>query len=196
MTIPTPQSTFDLIRNRRSFGLTRISPEPIDREIVHQMLEAARWAPNHGLTEPWRFTLYTGEGRRGLGEAFAEAYRQLNPVEKFSAEQEAAQRERAWKAPVWIAVTMHRDENPRMPEWEDLIAVGCAVQNMHLIATAHGLGGKWSSGAVSTHPHVVEFVGVQAPSRLLGFFYAGKPVGEWPDCKRTPVEDKVLWVQE
>jgi nitroreductase len=195
MSIPDPQTTFDLIRRRRSFGLTRLSPEPIDLEVVKLMLEAARWAPNHGLTEPWRFTVYAGDARRGLAEAFAEAYRQLNPGEKYNADQAAGQRDRAWQAPVWIAVAMHRDENPRMPEWEDLIAVGCAVQNMHLIATAHGLGGKWSSGAVSTHPHVVEFVGVQPPSRLLGFFYAGKPAGEWPDCKREPIEDRVRWAE-
>jgi nitroreductase len=188
-----PDAAFALIRNRRSLGLSRVSPEPIDRAVIDRLLEAARWAPNHGLTEPWRFTVYAGEARRGLSEAFAEAYRQLNPGDKYSAEQEEVQRQRPWQAPVWMAVTMHRDENPRMPEWEDMVAVGCAVQNMHLLATAYGLCGKWSSGAVSVHPHVVKFVGVQPPSRLLGFFYVGRPAGEWPDCKRGPIEDKVTW---
>ena len=189
-----PNDLFEIVRHRRSVGLSRMSPEPIDLDYVRQMLEAANWAPNHGLTEPWRFTVFSGEARRPLGEAFAEAYRQLNPGDSFSAEQQERQRERPLQAPVWIAVTMHRDENPKMPEWEDLVAVGCAVHNMHLMAYAFGLGAKWSSGKVSNHPHVAEFVGVRAPSRLLGFFYVGRVLGEWPDCQRSPIEDKVKWV--
>jgi nitroreductase len=190
-----PQALFEIIRNRRSVGLSRLLPDPIDLDAVRWMLDAARWAPNHGLTEPWRFTVYTGEARRPLSEAFAEAYRQMNPGDSYSEEQETRQRNRPFQAPVWIAVVTHRDENPKMPEWEDVIAVGCAVHNMHLMAYSLGLGAKWSSGKVSSHPHVAQFVGVQAPSKLLGFFYIGKLAGEWPECQRSPLEEKVRWAE-
>jgi nitroreductase len=159
------------------------------------MLEAAKWAPNHGLTEPWRFTVYSGEARRPLGDAFAEAYRQLNPGDKFKPDQQETQRNRVRQAAVWIAVGMFRDENPKMPEWEDLIAVGCAVHNMHLMAYSFGLGAKWSSGAVSSHPSVAEFVGYTGRTRLLGFFYVGRLAGDWPECSRSSLEDKVRWVE-
>jgi nitroreductase len=63
-----PQSVLTLIQERRSFGLKDLKPDPVPREIVEQLLHAAQWAPNHGHTEPWRFMIYMGEGRRALGE--------------------------------------------------------------------------------------------------------------------------------
>ena len=65
----------------------------------------------------WRFTLYVGEGRRAVGEAFAAAYRALNPDEKFKRDKDATQRDRVWQAPIWIAAGMFRGENPKTPEW-------------------------------------------------------------------------------
>jgi len=191
-----PQALLDAIHNRRSVSLSRMKPDDIDLETIGQMLEAARWAPNHGLTEPWRFTVYSGEGRRALGDAFAAAYRALNPGDKYNPDQEKTQRDRVWQAPVWIAVGMYRDENPKMPEWEDMVSVGTAVYIMHLTAYAHGLGGKWSSGAVSNHPTVADFVGYTGATRLLGFFYVGEVAGDWPTCMRQPMDDKVRWVGE
>jgi nitroreductase len=83
---------------------------------------------------------------------------------------------------------------PLMPEWEELIAVGCAVQNAHLVATTLGLGCKWTSGAVATHPHVAQFVGLEPPARLLGFLYVGRPAIAWPTASRRPLDEKVRWV--
>src|SRR5690242_14375429 len=69
MTTSTNQTTLallDAIRSRRSFALNQLSPEPIDLAAIPPMLEAARWAPNHGLTEPWRFTVFAGARRQAL----------------------------------------------------------------------------------------------------------------------------------
>src|SRR6476659_2424169 len=93
-----------IIRHRRSFGLKDLAPDPIPREQIELMLEAANWAPTHGKTEPWRFTVYSGEGRRGLGAALGEAYRLGTPPEKFDPAGQAAQRDKVWQAPVWISV--------------------------------------------------------------------------------------------
>ena len=62
----TTQALLDAIRARRSFALNQLSPEPIDLAAIPLMLEAARWAPNHGLTEPWRFTVFAGDRRQAL----------------------------------------------------------------------------------------------------------------------------------
>ena len=71
----TTQALLDAIRARRSFALNQLSPEPIDLAAIPLMLEAARWAPNHGLTEPWRFTVFAGDRRQALSDAFGAAYR-------------------------------------------------------------------------------------------------------------------------
>jgi len=189
----TALQLFNAISTRRSFGLKDLSPEPIDRALVEQMLEAANWAPSHGQTEPWRFVVYSGEARRILGEAFATAFRLLNSDSPSTEAGERNQRERVWQAPVWIALGMHPD--PKMPEWEELIAFGCAVHNMQLMASALGLASKWTSGAPAIHPHVAEVVGFAPSTQLYGFLYVGRPAVPWPQGKRRPLAEKVRWVE-
>jgi nitroreductase len=181
-----------VIQTRRSIGLKSLSPDPIDLNDVQLMLDAARWVPNHGLSEPWRFTVFSGEGRRALGEAFAEAYRLHTPPEKFEEQAIRAQRERVWQAPVWISIGMAPGD--KYPEWEDIMTMGAVVQNMQLVATQLGLGSRLSSGATSIHHHVAELVGLKPPARLLAFMYVGKPAGEWPKGVRKPIHEKVSWV--
>jgi len=198
MTTISPSATAEVlaeaIRTRRSFALKELSPEPIDLGPVAQMLEAANWAPSHGKTEPWRFAVYSGDARRVIGDAFGAAFRLLNTGERANPAGEQAQRERVWQAPVWIALGMRPD--PKMPEWEELIAVGSAVQNAQLMASALGLGCKWTSGACAVHPHVAEVVGFAPDTRLLGFLYVGRPAVAWPVGKRRPLAEKVRWVND
>jgi nitroreductase len=182
------------IASRRSFGLKDLSPEPIDLALVEQLLDAANWAPSHGKTEPWRFVVYSGAARRVVGEAFGAAFRLLNPEQAAGGPGETAQRERVWQAPVWIALGMRPD--PKMPEWEELVAFGSAVQNLHLMAGALGLAGKWTSGACALHPHVAEVVGFAPETTLFGFFYVGLPAVPWPEARRRPLAGKVRWVRE
>jgi nitroreductase len=188
----------ETIRQRRSFPLKQIAPDPLDLALVETMLEAANWAPSHGQTEPWRFTVFAGAGRAALSAAFGEAYRLHTPEARYNPQAEQAQRDRAWQAPVWISLGMdpaldERGERQK-PEWEELIAVGCAVQNMHLVAADLGLAAKWTSGAVAIHPHVAQLVGLAPPARLLGFLYVGHPLIETPTGTRRPWADKVRWV--
>jgi nitroreductase len=185
-----------VIEHRRSFGLKELLPDPIPRAQIALLLEAANWAPTHGKTEPWRFTVYTGEGRRGLGAALGEAYRLGTPPEKFDPAGQAAQRDKVWQAPVWISVGVLPGTNPKIPEVEEIMAVASAVQNMLLLAAALGLGSKWTSGLTAVHPHTAAFIGLTPPARLLGFVYVGRPAGAWPAGQRRPLVEKVRWVEE
>jgi nitroreductase len=200
MTTMNDQATqilLDAIHTRRSFALNQLSPEPIDLTAIPLMLEAARWAPNHGLTEPWRFTVFAGVRRQALSDAFGAAYRQMTPEARYDAAAEQGQRKRVWQAPVWISLGMVPALNDqgvsRMPEWEDLISVGVAAYNAHLVAASLGLGAKWTSGAVVTHPLVAQLLGLDPPARLLGFLYVGRPAIAWPQGSRRPLAEIVRW---
>jgi nitroreductase len=182
------------IASRRSFALGDLSDQSVERTLISQILEAANWAPSHGKTEPWRFVVYTGAARQHLGEAFGTAFRLLNPHHAPGSEGEQAQIKRAWQAPVWIALGMY--PSGKMPEWEDLVAFGCAVHNMHLMASALGLAAKWTSGAVVMHPHVAEVVGFAPATKLYGFLYVGHPAVAWPTGVRQPIDSKVRWADE
>lgn len=188
------QRLFNAIATRRSFGLKDVSPEPINIELVALMLDAANWAPSHGKTEPWRFAVYSDTARQIIGDAFAAAFRLLNPDQPADSPGAQAQRDRVWQAPVWIALGMQPD--PKMPEWEELIAFGSAVQNLHLMAGALGLAGKWTSSACALHSHVADVIGFAPHTKLFGFFYVGRPAVAWPQGRRRSLAAKVRWISE
>src|SRR5215204_7169474 len=93
-----PALILEATRLRRSFSLKDLSPEPIDLADVQAMLEAANWAPSHGHTEPWRFTVFAGAARRALSQAFGDAYRLLTPAARYTPVGEQAQCDRVWQA--------------------------------------------------------------------------------------------------
>lgn len=193
-TVRSAEALLASIRRRRSFKLQDLDPEPIDLGLVERMLEAANWAPSHGKTEPWRFVVFHGEGRRALGQALGAAYRDVTPEGAFTEEGLAATRDKVWKAPVWIALGVEPD--PARVEWEELIAFGCAVMNAQLVACELGLGCKWTSGKTAVHPLVAEAVGFGDGVGLRGFLYVGRPAIPWPPGERRPIEEKVRWVGE
>lgn len=180
-----------LIRNRRSIKQNQLRPDPIPREWVEQMLEAANWAPNHGVSEPWRFTVFAGESRRALGETFAQSYSLGIPADKYNPDAPEVQRGRVWLAPVWISIGMQ--PGGRHPEWEEVAAVGAAVHAAQLVAFSHGLGAFWTSGMAVLHENTARFVGLEPPARLLGFLYVGYPDIPWPEGIRSDWQDKVSW---
>lgn len=191
--MPTSQ-LLEIIRKRRTVKQESLLPEAFPIEWLEEMLEAANWAPSHGQTEPWRFTVYMNDSRRALGEAFAQSYRLLTPPEAYKADLEEAQRARVWKAPVWISLGLQ--PSGRHPEWEEIAALAMAVQNMKLVAASRGLGAFWASGKPVIHDNTAQFVGLESPAKLLGFLYLGKPATGWPEGKRGNWQEKVVWKLE
>ena len=175
----------ETIRNRRSIEQIYYLPDPVPRPYLERMLEAANWAPTHGQTEPWRFTVFAGEARGELGQTFAESYR----LGTFEAAKYQQQRNRVWKVPVWISLGMLVGTNPKIPEWEEV----AAVQNMQLVARSLGLGTFWASGMPVRHENTLRFVGLQPPHQLIGFLMVGYPAIPWPEGKRGDWREKVQW---
>ena len=143
--------------------------------------------------------MYTGDSRRALGEAFAEAYRIEAGEENFRQSTFEAQQDRAWSAPVWISIGMEpalrSDGTLLKTVEEEMMAVACAVQNMHLVASAQGLAGMWLSNSVFKHPLVAQFVELAPHGRLLGFFFLGWPAIAWPQGERRSLGEKVRWAE-
>lgn len=103
-----------------------------------------------------------------------------------------------WRAvAAFIAVCMKRHAD-QVPEWEEVAAVSCAVQNMWLAATAAGVHGYWSSWqeAARTAPEMLEFLGMEPGDQCLGFFVAGIAEPErlaGYKASRRPLEGIVEW---
>lgn len=191
-----PEMAKNLIATRRTIKPKLLSDRPIADSIVSDMLENANWAPTHGLTEPWRFTVFAGSARQKVANVLAEAYVEVTPEDKFKPAKLESLKTNPLRAPVLISIGMKRQDSEKISELDEVQAVACAVQNMHLTATAHGLGAFWSSNAAVCSDRMKAFIGLDSRDRVLGLFYVGYPSGDWPTGKRTPIADKVVWCRE
>lgn len=182
------------IATRRSIG--KVKSDPIAREDIEKLLEAATWAPNHKRTEPWKFIVMEGEGRSVLGRAYADIA--LDGVTGLSAEEEAKQRstheKKAFRSPVIIAVAVTPSSSPQIPEIEEFAAVHAAVQNMLLTAHVLGLGAVWRTGDPMYHPKMREAFQLGEREHFVGFVYVGYPDMDTPKSSRTPFEQKTVWL--
>lgn len=186
-----------LIKHRRSIYPVQYSGEQVPRKIIEIMLENATWAPTHKLTQPWRFVVFAGDGRRKLAGFMSELYKEV--AEKNGTYDEKVFKNLSTKpfmASHVIAIGMSRDEKERLPEIEEVEAVASAVQNMQLTATAYGVACYWGSGGITYFEEAKPFFGLDASDKLLGFLYIGMPKeGRWPRSKRKPLEERVQWVE-
>jgi len=184
----------NLIKHRRSvFPDQFITGKKVENKIIEQILINATWAPNHGMEEPWLFTVFTGDGLKSLANFQSELYKK----DAGAAYQESKfikLAQQPLKASHVIALGMKRSSKKSIPEIEDIEAVACAVQNIYLSVTAYGLGGYWTTGGVTYFENAKSFFGLGEADRLLGCFYIGHVAVPSPEGKRQPLHEKVKWV--
>ena len=195
--MPSIEQVNTLIRERRTIKPGDMSDDEVDRSLVDLILENANWAPTHGLTEPWRFRVFSGESRRQLAHALSGIYTEVTPREKFLESKHKKLTTLPLKSNVAILVWMKRQDIRKIPEIEEVEAVACAIQNMHLTASALGLAGFWSSPEVLYTPRMNEWMEIESEDRCLGVFYIGWPKEalDWPTSTRRPVAEKTVWVE-
>ncbi|MDH5608861.1 MAG: nitroreductase [Cyclobacteriaceae bacterium] len=192
-----PQQINHLIASRRSVFPGNYTGETVDHAIIVQMLENANWAPTHGLTEPWRFVVFSGEGRQKLANFQSQLYKEKADARgDFDPKKFNMLATKPLKASHVIAIGMKRSEEGKVPEIEEIEAVACAVQNMALTAAAYGLGAYWGSGGITYVEDAKAFFGLGAEDKLLGFLFVGIPKSEPQEGKRTPVLDKTTWIDQ
>lgn len=162
------REALDLLLQRHSpWPLTDPAPSAQDLDLVFQ---ASLRAPDHGQLQPWRFIIIRGEARLALGEVFAQAARQRDPEEdgeRF--------RNKAMAAPLLIAICARVLAPHKIPESEQVLAVGAAAMNMLNALHLLGYGGFWATGLNSYDPRVQRALGLGEADRLLGFLYVGTP---------------------
>jgi nitroreductase len=158
----------DLLLERHSpWPLAEPAPSAQELDLV---FEAALRAPDHGQLQPWRFVVIRGDARVALGNVFAQAARLRDPLddgERF--------RGKAMAAPVLIAICARVTAPHKVPESEQVLAVGAAAMNMLNALHLLGYGGFWATGANSHDRHVQQALGLLPADRLLGFLYVGTP---------------------
>ena len=168
-------SLSELVRARRTTKV--FGPQPLDRETIEELLELARWAPNHHLTNPWRFTVLGPEALQRLKDA--------------AGPDAAAKLDRA---PTLIAVGATQSGDDAVQDEEDLLAAGCAAFLVLLGAEERGLASYWRTPAVLRTPEGRAALSVPDDVRLIGLLHLGPRRQEQPAPERAPLADVVTWL--
>ena len=169
-----PMDVETAIRTRRTHKAYR--PEPVAREVLDELFELASWAPNHHLTQPWRFRVIGPQALQAL---------------KAAAGPEAAPK--LDRAPTLVVCSsVGCGEEPG--DEEDLLATGCAAYIVLLAAHARGLAGYWRTPDVMRQPAGREAVGLPANERFVGLLYLGRAVQEQRPPERSSAPDTVTFL--
>ena len=184
----------ELIRKRRTIVPEQFSERKVHREQIELMLNNAQWAPTHGNTQPWRFIVFTETGREKLSDFLSRTYLEITPIEKQNDSKLAKMIKRPLLSSAIIAVCMSRQLEEKIEEIEEIEAVACAIQNIHLTCTAYGIGGFWSTPKLIYHSKMNEFLRLKKKDKCLGLFYLGYPSIEWPQSHRKPLEYNTSWI--
>lgn len=181
----------EAIARRRS--IKRFTDRAIPRATIETLLQAAVQAPNHHLTQPWRFYVLGPEARRAFGAALGarKAKKVEDPAAAQAVRDKVARTHEELPALIAVAMTQHDDAEKRE---EDYASVYMAVQNLSLGAVAHGLATHIKTGAVMQDPAARAAVGVAENERIVAMLEMGEPA-EQPDPKpRRPAADFTTWL--
>lgn len=178
----TPDDVGTLLRGRRTIDRFRPGEVPPLAQ-VRQAIDAARWAPNHHTTEPWRFAILGGQAQAAIIQINTRLLTDLRGAEVAEAKKQR------WAAmPGWLAVTCVRDDD-QVTAQEDYAACACAIQNLTLYLHSAGVGTKWASGAVTRRDDFLEVVGADPSNEYcVGLIWYGYPA-RTPRTQRRALDD-------
>jgi nitroreductase len=162
------------IRSRRTHKA--FAREPLPRPLLDELLELGRWAPNHHLTNPWRFRVLGPESLAAL---------------KRAAGPEAASK--LDRAPTLVVATVMRSDDPVQDE-EDLCATACATYAVLLGAHARGLAGYWRTPGVLRTESGLQALDIPVDERFVALIHLGWPRQEKAPPERLPPEDVISYL--
>jgi nitroreductase len=185
----------DAIQRRSS--VRRFRPDPVPRETIGHLLDCAVRAPNHKLTQPWRFTVLTGAARSRFAEIRAR-HRGKRYTDPESPEARAGAekvRREALETPAFVVVmcAVNADELTRE---EDYASAMMATENLMIAAESLGLGTYLRTGGLMQLPELAELVGLAEGFRVVGVVSLGFPSETAPPSRRRPAAELTRWVDD
>ncbi|TPG59335.1 NAD(P)H nitroreductase [Ewingella americana] len=159
----------DLLLNRRS--ASRLAAPAPSGEVLQNIINAGMRAPDHGALQPWRFVIAENDGLVRFSELLRAA------AIKDGADEKAIEKatQAPLRAPQIITIIAACKESPKVPQWEQLLSAGCAVQAMQMAALAQGFNGIWRTGAWTDHADVRQAFKCGPNDKIVGFLYLGTP---------------------
>lgn len=180
-----PYSALDVLIQRVSCALLD-APAPTGQQLAY-IEQAALRAADHHLLQPWRYLVIEGDGLEALGALFLQAKCNENP--ELPADQQLRARSLPLRAPMIIVAISAPLVDSKIPQVEQLLSAGAAVQNMLNAAFAQGVGAIWRTGDLATNPDVAKGLGLASHETIIGFLYLGTPKGTLKEPPQANCED-------
>ena len=171
--------------------LNRVSSPRLTGEVpdwlVKEMVAAARRAPDHAQLRPYRFLCIEGDGRGVLGDLMVKARQAADP--DVSSDSLEKLRLKPFRAPMIIVGIAAPKPHPKVPEIEQLLTAGIALQQMSSLAYARGYGAMWRTGVIAYSKEVARGLGLSEDESIVGFLYLGEIEGRLKTPSMTDPED-------
>lgn len=165
----------------------------IDENIMRDILSLADYAPNHGLTEPYRFIVYSNKSRLEFCRQHAELYKANTDPEKFDVSKYNNFYHMGDKASHVVIAIMKRGILEKIPVWEEEASVATAIQNILLGAAAMGIAGYWGSGGMARRKEFKTWLGLREEDMVMGVLYFGYTDKHPEFIRHVPFSEKVEW---
>jgi nitroreductase len=187
--VPPADWAGSLVEARQTVLPKRLAEPGPDQAQLRQILEAAAHAPDHDRQVPWRFVIVPSARRADLGDAFARALRERDPLATAGQVEQA--REKAFRAPLLMLAVVRFDPHSDIPAEERILSTGCAIQNMLLVTTAQGFGSALTSGKAMRSPALRELFALGEHEQALCFVSIGTAATRKPRPARPSTADYV-----
>lgn len=179
----------NIMKERRS--IKKFKKDPVDVNEIIDLLNIAKWAPNHKLTEPWRFQLYADEGKEKFVDAFLKSQMNEGSVP------EKAEKKAQYFRDIPLHLIVYMTEPERQKQWdEDFAAVAAFIQNFQLAAWERGIGMIWRSNDWIYDPVFKEAVGIKADEKIIGTLMIGYPAHVPEVQERTDVREFLTLIDQ
>ncbi|MBB6630007.1 nitroreductase family protein [Clostridium algidicarnis] len=185
----------EAIKTRRSIG--KFKDEKVPKELIEKVIEAATFAPNRYITEPWRFFVISGDGRRALSRLMEDIALDsgIDPNSEEGKKNIEKQKDKPFRAPVIIAVAAEVTEDKKVIRLEELGATYAAIQNMLLAAHSLGLSSYWKTGKACYSNKMKEFFGLKSKDEVLALIYLGYPDAKKAMVRRKSADSLTKWIE-
>ncbi|MBT6031749.1 MAG: nitroreductase [Kordiimonadaceae bacterium] len=180
--------TLELLSKRRSLTVKDMTAPGPNEDQLKQILTIGSRVPDHKKQVPWRFLTIDGECRADIGKTLRTVFKKNTP----DADEELLDFEenRLMRAPLVIAViSTASPENPKVPEWEQILTAGAVCQNILIAANAMGYASQWLSEWYSYDNEVLKALHISSDERIAGFIYIGTSIKEPSERGRPDIEN-------
>ena len=186
------KTLLETIQQRRSRFPADYTQGEIHADHLNQILEAARWAPTHKKTQPWKYKVVRGAGLEKLGDFMKDQFVKNTGKSGIKARKMT---DKMQQSSAVVLIFLNRDPKEKLPEWEEVAAVSMSVQNMWLMAHELGYGAYWSSPKSFAHMAEFQTIETSENDKFLGFFYMGTVESQTTDLpKRKSIEEFVEFI--